>query len=315
MSLTITTFNVENLFNRYAFLDTPWEDRSYDKFIQAIGVVSIASRAGDLVPYQISEIQRNNTAQAILDSQPDILALQEIENIYTLRVFNETYLDNYFDRMICIDGNDPRGIDVGIMLRKGLNATIKNIRTHIDEPEKGKTIHRSSFLNSGYWVTGAIFSRDCLEVDIEINAKVLTFLINHLKAQDKTQASVIRRTKQAERVAELVAQSVKAGRLPIVVGDFNAPPIDKSLISLLKHPLLKDPFPQDTWTHYYVPKKSISRLDYILTHKNIKSTSTHIVRNGLTTKCKKYDGPRYPTIGQEHTEASDHCPTSVVIDV
>jgi endonuclease/exonuclease/phosphatase family metal-dependent hydrolase len=315
MQLTITTFNVENLFNRYAFLDSPWEDRSYEKFIQAIGVVSIASRAGDLVPYQISEIQRNNTAQAILDSKPDILAVQEIENIYTLRVFNETYLDNYFDRMICIDGNDPRGIDVGLLLKKDLDADIQNIRTHIDEAEKGKSIHRTFFMNSGYWVTGAIFSRDCLEVDINLNGKIITLLINHFKAQDRTQTSVARRTKQSERVAELVTQCAKSGKLPVVLGDFNAMPVDKSLVSLLKHPLLKDPFPPETWTHYYVSKKNISRLDYILIHKNIKSISTNIVRNGLTTKCKKYVGPRYPTVGQEHTEASDHCPVSVVFEV
>ena len=114
MSLTITTFNVENLFNRYAFLDEPWQDRGYEKFVQAIGLVSIASRSGDLVQYATTEIQRNNTAQAVLDAAPDILAVQEIENLYTLRIFNDTLLDNYFDRIISIDGNDPRGIDVGL---------------------------------------------------------------------------------------------------------------------------------------------------------------------------------------------------------
>src|SRR2546422_2124577 len=104
MRLRITTFNVENLFNRYAFLDQPWENRAYEKFVQAIGVVSVASRAGDLVSEPITEIQRNNTAHAILDAQPDILATQEIENIYTLRNFNDSYLDNYFDRILSSGG-------------------------------------------------------------------------------------------------------------------------------------------------------------------------------------------------------------------
>src|SRR5438552_17848164 len=122
MRLAITTFNVENLFNRYAALDEPWQDRRYETFVQAVGLVSIASRAGDLVQYATTEIQRNNTAHAILDAAPDILAVQEIENIYTLRIFNDTYLDNYFDRIISIDGNDPRGIDVGLMVRKGAAA-------------------------------------------------------------------------------------------------------------------------------------------------------------------------------------------------
>jgi endonuclease/exonuclease/phosphatase family metal-dependent hydrolase len=315
MKIKLTTFNVENLFNRYAFLDMPWEDRNYEKFVQATGVVSIASRAGDLVPYPITGIQRNNTAQAILDASPDILAVQEIENVYTLRNFNETYLDGYFDRMISIDGNDPRGIDVGVLMKKGLKVEIVNIRTHIDEPMKGKTIKRKSFLNSGYWVTGAIFSRDCLEVDVSVEKKILTLLVNHLKAQDGTAEANTRRNNQAKRVAELVSEAADAGKFPVVMGDLNVPPTDPSLSPLLKHSQLKEHFKKDDWTHYYVPQKKVSRLDYLLPHKNLSILSTDIVRKGLTTKCKQYNGERYPTIGLEYTEASDHCPTSLVIEL
>ena len=316
MQIKITTFNVENLFNRYAFLDLPWQNRDYETVAQAVGLVSVASREGDLVQYSITEIQRNNTAQAILDAAPDILAVQEIENMYTLRTFNKSYLDNYFDRMICIDGNDPRGIDVGVMTKKGFKAEISNIRTHIDDSEKGKTIDRKSYLKSGYWVTGAVFSRDCLEVDVTVGGKTLTLLVNHFKAQDWTPHSVTRRTGQAKRVAELASATAGEGKLPIVLGDLNvAPKTDKSLDALLKSTILKDPFPAETWTHYYVSQKKVSRLDYILPHKSLKVVSTDIVRKGLTTKCKQYSGERYPTVGPEHTEASDHCPVSVVLDL
>jgi endonuclease/exonuclease/phosphatase family metal-dependent hydrolase len=320
MKLRVTTFNVENLFNRYAMLDQPWENRSYEKIIQAVGLVSIASRAGDLASYATSDLQRNNTAQAILDSAPDILAVQEVENIYTLRIFNETFLDGYFDRMILIDGNDPRGIDVGFLIKAGLKAEILNIRTHIDDAENGKTIRRTVFLNRGYMVSGAIFSRDCLEVDVAIGGKVLTFLVNHFKSQDRTKASVARRTRQAERVAELAGEAAAAGRLPIVLGDLNADgKTDKSLDALKNSPGLADPFKaipaEELWTHYFTFGKDVSRLDYILPHKSLNVSSPSILRKGLTMKAKQYDGPRYPTIGQDGTEASDHCPTSVEIEI
>src|SRR5262245_54071559 len=236
-NVRITTFNVENLFNRYALLDEPWDNRNYEKMVMAVGLVSVASREGDLVSYSTTEIQRNNTAQAILDSRPDILVVQEVENLYTLRNFNEQYLDNYFDRMVLIDGNDPRGIDVGLLLREGFDGRIVGMRSHVDEAVPGARVRRSSVRNFGYLAKGALFSRDCLEIDIAIQDKLLTLLTNHFKAQDDEPGSVKRRRSQAERVAKLVQESVGAGRVPVVLGDLNVPPAaDGSLESLLKLP-------------------------------------------------------------------------------
>lgn len=153
MLVRITQFNVENLFNRYALLDEPWENRNYEKLVMAVDVASIASRAGDLVTYETTEIQRNNTAMAILECQPDILTVQEVENLYTLRNFNAKFLDHYFDRMILIDGNDPRGIDVGVLFRAGFEGQVLDIRTHIDELKKGAKgtfVKREARKNFGY---------------------------------------------------------------------------------------------------------------------------------------------------------------------
>ncbi|POY37956.1 hypothetical protein C3K47_05380 [Solitalea longa] len=322
MKTRIATFNVENLFNRYAFLDQPWDERNYENFIQAVGLVSIAGRDGSLVAYSTTNIQRNNTAQAILDIEPDILAVQEIENIETLRIFNNEFLDDYFDRIIVIEGNDPRGIDLGLMIKNNFPCEVLNIRTHVDD---GVT-KRQTVVNFGYKVRGSVFSRDCLEVDIKVGNSQLCLLVNHLKAQDQTPNSKERRKKQAEKVAEYVTRIVADGKSPIVLGDLNTDILrnhnDDSLQSLNDHPNLTEPFlaeaiPLDWCSHYYTSGKKISKLDYIFVHKDLETAIVDkgIWRKGLTLKCKQYTGDRYPTIGLEHTEASDHCPVWVELDL
>ena len=322
MQLKITTFNVENLFNRYAFLNQPWTNERYETFVAAVDVASIASRKGDLVPEATTHIQRNNTALAIEEVNPDILAVQEIENIYTLRNFNHDYLNDMFDQVISLDGNDPRGIDVGLLVKRNQKVQVQAFRTHIDDAEKGKTIIRESRPGYGYVVHNAVFSRDCLEVDIDVNGTLLTLLINHFKAQDDKKTSIERRKEQARRVADLAKAAKNKGRKPIVMGDLNmdsqGPANDKSLEPLTKSFLkdtLKSVPANDHWTHYYAYEKSTSRLDYILTDPGLTVTGVDVFRKGLTTKCKQYTGPRFPTIGPENTEASDHCPTSVTINV
>jgi endonuclease/exonuclease/phosphatase family metal-dependent hydrolase len=338
MDLRITTFNVENLFNRYAFLDAPWSGTGYEKFVMAVDVASIASRKGDLVTEATTTIQRNNTALAIEETAPDILVVQEIENIYSLRNFNHDYLSDYFETIISLDGNDPRAIDVGVLISKEKSDHIRvaGLRTHIDDRvDLNKPVIRDSRPNFGFFVDNAIFSRDCLEIDLQIGKATLTILANHFKAQDgsptgsaeqkqRWEKASRRRRQQAERVAELVDDARKAKKYPIVIGDLNIDSrqtnYDKSLDPLLDHQSLADPLPTEfkgksLWTHFYDSERTVSRLDYILTDSKLEVKKTEIFRKGLSTKCKQHNGDRFPTIGPSHTEASDHCPTSVVVKV
>lgn len=321
MNVTIATFNVENLFNRYAMLDGPWDGRGYEKVVLAYDIANVVSRDGDIASYETTQIQRNNTAMAIEQAAPDILIVQEVENLVALRNFNHIYLDDYFDHALLIDGNDPRGIDVGVLLKRQFANSVSAVRTHINDPkDPKKPIVRDGRKNFGYLAQNALFSRDCLEIDIAIGKKTLTLLANHFKAQDATPESIVRRKTQATRVSEIFAANVKAKRLPIVMGDLNfdyrGPKNDGSLDPLLATKDLVDPLPAGEWTHYYASDKKCSRLDYILPHKSLALTGPPVItRNGLTTKCKQYTGPRFPTIGPEHTEASDHCPLSMTISI
>ena len=326
--IRVTSFNLENMFNRYAMLDTPWTGRDYDSLTQAIGLVSIASRAGDLVQYETTEIQRNNTAEAILLHPPDVLAVMEVEDIYSLRIFNHDYLSDYFDRIYLVDGNDPRGIDVGLLVRKGFPGKVLNLRTHIDETKKGAkgSVIWGSRPNFGYLANAALFSRDCLEVDIEIGGKILTFLVNHLKAQDGKKTSDTRRKEQADRVLKLAQDAKAQGHCPVVLGDLNADVGAKSsaekaagaaLSALVGAKSLVDAFAgvADNWTHFYESQSEVSRLDYILVDKDLLFQNQKIIRDGLSKKCKQHAGPRLSTVSYKGTEASDHCPISVEIVV
>jgi endonuclease/exonuclease/phosphatase family metal-dependent hydrolase len=203
-----------------------------------------------------------------------------------------------------------------------------NIRTHVDDPENPeKPVTRWARPGFGYGVENAVFSRDCLVVDLDFDDNHLTLLVNHFKAQESGEGAAraaARRRKQAARVAELVKETKTAHRMPIVLGDFNIDTsqagYDGSLDPLFVPGLLYDPIvhvvdEKERWTHYYAGGNKVSRLDYILIDPKLKDkvAKLEIFRQGLTTKCKNYKGPRFPTVGPEHTEASDHCPMTLTL--
>ncbi len=122
-----------------------------------------------------AENQRWNTAKVLLANDPDIVALQEVENMEALKAFNKKYLYpknlkneigaeyDYLNKDFrgtypfgaIIDSNDPRLIDVAVLSRY----PIISIRTHQFE----------RFKSGKMW--DGIFSRDCLEVEIALEDK------------------------------------------------------------------------------------------------------------------------------------------------
>lgn len=332
MKLRVTTFNCENLFGRYRFLDKPPSEQpsDYARDIQIYDVISFEpGRSNTLKPKAISEAQRKNTAAVILAAAPDIMSVCEVENLTTLRFFNALYLENYFDRLVMIEGNDPRGIDVGLLLRKGLKADVSSIRSHADDAAAGGYLATTNMLDMSGRLGKASFSRDCLEVDVDVAGKPLTFLVNHFKAQetksDGSDPTTEKRRGQAERAALIAKRSRGAGRLPIVMGDLNkdiaGEHYDESINPVAKSTVLVNPVKQlpvgERWTHFYESKKSVSQLDYILPDKELSDMvdGVDIFRGGLSPKCKQFNGPRVGTIAEDGLEASDHCALTVTFQI
>lgn len=178
-TITLCTFNVENLFGRYkAFRFLPG-----DKFKRKILSEEELQEKGGFLPGQEfapknsfeifdKDVWRKLTAQALkgeTEDYPDIACLQEVESIRVLRLFNEKYLrkneNPVYPYVLLIDSHDPRLIDIGVLSKH----EIVDVKTHMDEPYDDK---------SGY-----LFSRDCQEVTFEIETKLLTLFVNHLKSK------------------------------------------------------------------------------------------------------------------------------------
>lgn len=334
MKIRLGTFNCENLFLRYRF-DGPSVRRKkdeapddYKKRVQAARSKALTEFeksggppdwiARNLENYSsISHTQRRATAAVIEENHPDIIALAEIENMEALRKFNtrKFFKTETFKHCMLIDGNDPRGIDVAVLS----NRPIVHLRSYVDDvykTDKGKQVKT--------------FSRDCLVVRVETGSKWLTLFINHFKSQYMDNPE--RRTRQAKRVAKIVEETFGSNidkELFAVVGDFNQSPDDKSLQPLLKAKWNTDVLAgmPNNWTHVFEKGnkvQGVSRLDYILLSQALAPKVVKppkIERRGLA---------RYKGLDQFYadtekrilksvkgpgTEASDHCPVFVDLEI
>jgi endonuclease/exonuclease/phosphatase family metal-dependent hydrolase len=175
----------------------------------------------ELTTERVNEIATQNTARVIRDVNPDVIATIEVDNRVAVQRFNSQSLPFVsgasFPHVMVIDGNDDRGIDVGIMSR----FAIATMRSHVDDLVGGTPV----------------FSRDCAEYEIRLPAGgSLVILANHLKSKgfgSQTDSNA-RRLKQARRVREIYdGRKQEGAALIAVVGDFNDVPDSGPLAPLL----------------------------------------------------------------------------------
>lgn len=302
----IATFNAENLFARYKF------KKKKDPML--------AVRDGWLADerfFEINdEVDKKITASTIKALKADVIALQEIENLDTLKRFRSKYLGGIkqYPYAVAIDGNDPRYIDVALLSKY----PIKNIHTH-------QHIREAS--NKAY-----LFSRDCLEADIIFPGnKTVTLYINHFKSMmDGRDETRPKRERQALQVKDIITNRFgsKAGDHPfIVLGDFNdyletdeqGSPAIEGLVKWAQVENVVARLPLDErWTHYYKKKKAYKQLDYMLLSKCLAGKTRNapeIERRGLPLRAVKYEGKRFPGVGNDKPKASDHCPVVFSISI
>jgi len=236
-----------------------------------------------------------NTARVLNAVNADVVCTVEVDNRIALRNFNSLMKKEFnktFKHYMLIDGNDDRGIDVGVLS----NFEITDINSHVDDEYKGK---------GGKMYK--IFSRDCAEYAIDINGKNLHLLCNHFKSKGygSQVSSNEKRKKQAERVVDILKKFDLTKDLVVVAGDFNDTPDSKPLNKLIKLSNLKDvlkwkKFKGETWTYH----TGNQQIDYLLVSKPLFDAITEvgIERRGIFKK----NNPSVPELQNAIEEASDH---------
>jgi endonuclease/exonuclease/phosphatase family metal-dependent hydrolase len=121
-----------------------------------------------------------------------------------------------YSHVMVIDGNDDRGIDVGIMSR----FPIRGIVSHVDD--RNDDGNRT-------------FSRDCPEFLVELpTGQSMTVMPNHFKSKrgGDTPAMQKRRRAQAERAHAIAVAALQKTPLVLIAGDLNDTPARRYFNSL-----------------------------------------------------------------------------------
>ena len=178
----------------------------------------------------VNDRATENTARVIRDVDADVLAIVEGESRPALVRFSKELLARVagtpYEHIMLIDGNDDRGIDVGIMLRTGYE--IIRMRSHVDDEDE----------------VGQVFSRDCAEYVIRTpKGNEFAVLVNHFKSKGygSPASNDRKRQRQARRVKAIYEEVVASGVANVmVVGDFNDTPDRHPLAPLLQETDLRD---------------------------------------------------------------------------
>jgi predicted extracellular nuclease len=250
----------------------------------------------------------DNVARVIADLDADIISMIEVEDRITLKGFHDDILYKKFLKpegkepypyIMSIQGNDGRGINVGVMSRVPINW----MESHVHERTEKNT---------------PIFSRDCLEVNFALTPdEPLHLLVNHFKSMGYSSAGDPqgnkRRLVQTTRVAQLLDEHDLSKDYVAVTGDFNSGATSPSLAPLLTKAGMynvNEELPAGERGTYRTGK---DQLDYILISDAMKAnlSAVHIERRGVYTA----KGKKYPTVTNRRTEASDHAAVIATVNV
>ncbi|HZA08559.1 endonuclease/exonuclease/phosphatase family protein [Mycobacterium sp.] len=273
-----------------------------------IGFVELRTEAVD-------DLAMDHTAMVMRDLKADVLGVVEAESRPTLEMFSTAVLDAVpggkpYERCMLVEGNDDRGIDVGLLWRESFE--LKDIRTHVFDRDSN----------------GEIFSRDCCEYHLQApSGSTLLVLMNHFKSKGYSTPADPgggkKRTRQAKRVADIYHSLIDEGFDQIaVLGDLNDTPDSKPLNSLVAKTDLQDiSTHQDfDWQgrHGTYGGSNTDKIDYVLLSPALfrRAVKGGVFRKGVWRGPRtKNPWPIYDTLTAKVHEASDHAAVWAELDL
>lgn len=265
----------------------------------------------ELATETVDEVGTRNTARVIGEIDADVIAIIEAEDRPSLVRLNHELLGDRYEHVMLVDGNDDRGIDVGIMTKKGFD--IQTIRSNVDLKDR----------------QGTVFSRDCAQYEVRTpSGEVVHVLVNHFKSQSGGGGD--RRRRQAKAVRAIADELVAAGKNVIVLGDLNeGQPSTTRPAANLKRLFDPDgPLVSCYELPGFDPGKRPgtfdacgihNRLDYVLVSKSLRPRfmGGHLFRKGLwgTRQTRPTDWETYPEMTNHDQQASDHAAIVVELDL
>ena len=253
------------------------------------------------------------TARVIAEVGADVLAIVEAESRPVLKAFQtfmaeKLALPEVYRHLMIVDGNDARGIDVGLASRDGF--PIGTIRSHVDDLKP-----------DGF----PIFSRDCPEYLITTpSGATVMVLPNHFKSKFGGNDP----SSRAKRLAQSTAVASFYNRLRgeevdniVVLGDLNDTSDSNELAPLFQQTDLRDvsdhpEFKQIEFNtqngHRGIGTLGLgnddSKIDYLLLSPALFALVTDggIFRKGAWPGSRPKRWATFPELTRKHHAASDH---------
>jgi endonuclease/exonuclease/phosphatase family metal-dependent hydrolase len=258
----------------------------------------------ELIEEAINHTSMLTTARVIADVDADILAVVEAESRPALQLFNDDIVTAVggtpYENVMLIDGNDSRGIDVGIVTRSGF--PIDYMISHVNDRDTG---HKR------------IFSRDCPEYCISTpSGNQILIMVNHFKSKGygSMAASNARRLSQARRVRELYDLRRSEGWDYIVVaGDLNDTPGSNPLAPLHQNTTMKDAFTHPSFDSGGYPGtyglcSASNKIDYLFLSPALYAlvSAGGVFREGMWPGSRPQRWQTYPELTKPIEAGSDH---------